>query len=306
LKYLNIGPENSLSSYLDEVRRFPILKSDEEVSLARRWLDHRDPEALRLLLGSHLRLVVKMARKNLGYGLPLGDLISEGNLGLVQAANRFDPNRGIRFATYASWWIRAQIHEYILHSWSLVKMGTTAAQKKLFFNLRRLKQELRAYEEGDLPPETMAAIAERLSVPENDVVDMNRRLGAGDQSLNLRMTSEEGEGNEFQDFLVDEAQDPETIAAESEELSKRRSMLSEAMCGLNERERRIVDERVLAEEPKTLQELSLEYGVSRERIRQIESRAIDKLRDAIGEFEDSAAPISSCHSTACEIQAQAA
>ena len=271
--------EGNLSRYLQDIRKFPMLEPNEEFMLAKSWREHGDVDAAHKLVTSHLRLVAKIAMGYRGYGLPVSELISEGNVGMMQAVKRFDPDRGFRLATYAMWWIRAAIQEYILHSWSLVKMGTTAAQKKLFFNLRKLKGQMQAIEEGDLAPEQVTKIAETLSVPEDDVVNMNRRLAAPDHSLNapLRM---DGDG-EWQDWLVDESDDQETSYAESEELGKRRALLTRAMSALNERERHILEERRLKEDPTTLEELSQEYGISRERVRQIEVRAFEKLQKAI-------------------------
>ncbi|MGI9521504.1 MAG: RNA polymerase sigma factor RpoH [Hyphomicrobiaceae bacterium] len=268
-----------LARYLEEIRRFPMLEPDEEYMLAKSWQEHEDSEAAQKLVTSHLRLVAKIAMGYRGYGLPIGEVVSEGNVGLMQAVKRFDPDKGFRLATYAMWWIRASIQEYILRSWSLVKMGTTAAQKKLFFNLRRTKGQLQALDDGDLKPEHVKTIATRLGVSEDDVVSMNRRLG-GDASLNapLRADTETGE---WQDWLVDDAPDQEESYAEQEELGRRRSYLVEAMEGLNERERRIFEARRLSEEPMTLEELSAEFGVSRERIRQIEVRAFEKVQKAV-------------------------
>ncbi len=271
--------EGSLTHYLQEIRKFPMLEPNEEYMLARAWREHEDTDSAHRLVTSHLRLVAKIAMGYRGYGLPLSELISEGNVGMMQAVKRFDPERGFRLATYAMWWIRAAIQEYILRSWSLVKMGTTAAQKKLFFNLRKLKGQLQAIEEGDLPPQTVATIAERLNVPEQDVVDMNRRLAAPDHSLNapLRMDGDD----EWVDWLVDETENQETMFAEAEELSNRRELLQDAMKNLNERERHILTERRLRDSPTTLEDLSQEYGISRERVRQIEVRAFEKLQKAI-------------------------
>jgi RNA polymerase sigma-32 factor len=274
-----IAREGGLQRYLQEIRKFPLLDPGEEYMLAKRWREHDDPEAAHRLVTSHLRLVAKIAMGYRGYGLPLAELISEGNVGMMQAVKRFDPDRGFRLATYAMWWIRASIQEYILHSWSLVKMGTTAAQKKLFFNLRRLKGQIQAIEEGDLSPEHVKKIAAELDVPEADVVSMNRRLAAADHSLNapLRADSE----GEWQDWLVDETDDQETRLAERQELGVRRDLLRDAMAHLNERERDILAARRLKEEPATLEDLSQRYGISRERVRQIEVRAFDKLQRAI-------------------------
>jgi len=274
-----LGSEGNLSRYLQEIRKFPMLEYDQEYMLAKSWREHDDVEAAHKLVTSHLRLVAKIAMGYRGYGLPLSELISEGNVGMMQAVKRFDPERGFRLATYAMWWIRASIQEYILHSWSLVKMGTTAAQKKLFFNLRKLKGQMRAIEEGDLHPEQVAKIAETLNVPEDDVVQMNRRLAAPDHSLNAPLRID-GDG-EWQDWLVDETESQETLLANSEELAKRRALLVKSMEALNERERHILQERRLKENPTTLEELSQEYGISRERVRQIEVRAFEKLQKAI-------------------------
>ncbi len=274
-----LGSEGNLSRYLQEIRKFPMLEYDQEYMLAKSWREHDDVEAAHKLVTSHLRLVAKIAMGYRGYGLPLSELISEGNVGMMQAVKRFDPERGFRLATYAMWWIRASIQEYILHSWSLVKMGTTAAQKKLFFNLRKLKGQMRAIEEGDLHPEQVSKIAETLNVPEDDVVQMNRRLAAPDHSLNAPLRID-GDG-EWQDWLVDETESQETLLANSEELAKRRALLVKSMETLNERERHILQERRLKENPTTLEELSQEYGISRERVRQIEVRAFEKLQKAI-------------------------
>jgi RNA polymerase sigma-32 factor len=271
--------EGNLSRYLQEIRKFPMLAPEEEFMLAKRWKEHQDPEAAHKLVTSHLRLVAKIAMGYRGYGLPLSELISEGNVGMMQAVKRFDPDRGFRLATYAMWWIRASIQEYILHSWSLVKMGTTAAQKKLFFNLRKLKGQLQALEEGDLSPEHVEKIAKDLGVTEDDVVSMNRRLAAPDHSLNAPLRAE-SEG-EWQDWLVDETPTQEARLGESQELGIRRDLLVRAMKILNERERDILAERRLKEEPTTLEDLSQKYGISRERVRQIEVRAFEKLQKAI-------------------------
>jgi RNA polymerase sigma-32 factor len=275
----SISSEGNLSRYLQEIRKFPMLAQDEEFMLAKRWQEHQDTEAAHRLVTSHLRLVAKIAMGYRGYGLPLSELISEGNVGMMQAVKRFDPDRGFRLATYAMWWIRAAIQEYILHSWSLVKMGTTAAQKKLFFNLRKLKGQLQAIEEGDLSPENVAKIATALDVPEVDVVNMNRRLAAPDHSLNapLRADSE----GEWQDWLVDEGESQETKLGDRQELGLRRDLLVKAMSHLNERERDILTHRRLREQPTTLEDLSQKYGISRERVRQIEVRAFEKLQKAI-------------------------
>jgi RNA polymerase sigma-32 factor len=269
----------NLSRYLQEIRKFPMLTPDEELSLSKRLRDHQDMDAAHKLVTSHLRLVAKIAMGYRGYGLPIGELISEGNVGMMQAVKRFDPDRGFRLATYAMWWIRAAIQEYILHSWSLVKMGTTAAQKKLFFNLRRLKGQMQAIDDGDLQPEQVAKIARALDVPEQDVVSMNRRLAAPDHSLNAPIR-QESEG-EWQDWLVDESESQESSLAHHEELTGRKALLSSALKTLNERERNILVERRLKDNPATLEDLSLQYGVSRERVRQIEVRALGKLQKAM-------------------------
>jgi RNA polymerase sigma-32 factor len=274
-----IGTEGNLSRYLQEIRKFPMLAQQEEYMLAKRWKEHEDPEAAQRLVTSHLRLVAKIAMGYRGYGLPLSELISEGNVGMMQAVKRFDPDRGFRLATYAMWWIRAAIQEYILHSWSLVKMGTTAAQKKLFFNLRKLKGQLQAIEEGDLSPENVKKIATELDVPEADVVSMNRRLASPDHSLNAPLRSE-SEG-EWQDWLVDDSESQETKLGERQELGIRRDLLAGALTHLNDRERDIIAERRLRENPTTLEDLSQKYGISRERVRQIEVRAFEKLQKAI-------------------------
>jgi RNA polymerase sigma-32 factor len=271
-----LSGEGNLGRYLREIRKFPMLEPDEEFMLAKRWREHGDAEAAHRLVTSHLRLVAKIAMGYRGYGLPLSELISEGNVGMMQAVKRFDPDRGFRLATYAMWWIRASIQEYILHSWSLVKMGTTAAQKKLFFNLRKVKSQMKAIEEGDLPPEKVRQIAETLSVPEQDVIQMNRRLASPDHSLNAPLR-QEGEG-EWQDWLVDETDNQEIQLGEDQELKRRQRMLASAMGGLNERERHILTERRLRDEPTTLEDLSQKYNISRERVRQIEVRAFEKLQ----------------------------
>ena len=275
----SISSEGNLSRYLSEIRKFPMLEADEEFMLAKRWTEHGDTEAAGRLVTSHLRLVAKIAMGYRGYGLPVSELISEGNVGMMQAVKRFDPDRGFRLATYAMWWIRAAIQEYILHSWSLVKMGTTAAQKKLFFNLRRLKGQLQAIDEGDLAPENVKKIAQTLDVPEQDVINMNRRLASPDHSLNAPLRVD-GEG-EWQDWLVDETEDQETRLSNQQELHKRRALLKNAMSALNDREKHILTHRRLRETPTTLEDLSQEYGISRERVRQIEVRAFEKLQKAI-------------------------
>jgi RNA polymerase sigma-32 factor len=274
-----VAPEGNLTRYLQEIRKFPMLSPEEETALARRWRDEGDLEAAHKLVTSHLRLVAKIAMGYRGYGLPVGELISEGNVGMMQAVKRFDPDRGFRLATYAMWWIRAAIQEYILHSWSLVKMGTTAAQKKLFFNLRRLKGQMQAIEDGDLKPEQVAKIARALDVPEQDVVSMNRRLAAPDHSLNAPVRAE-SEG-EWQDWLVDETESQEETLAEAEDMGQRKALLAKALATLNERERHIFIERRLKDEPTTLERLSQHYGISRERVRQIEVRAFEKVQKSM-------------------------
>jgi len=279
LGMINMAPEGNLSRYLQEIRKFPMLTAEEELSLAKSWRDNNDVDAAHKLVTSHLRLVAKIAMGYRGYGLPVGELVSEGNVGMMQAVKRFDPDRGFRLATYAMWWIRAAIQEYILHSWSLVKMGTTAAQKKLFFNLRRLQGQMQAIDDGDLRPDQVAEIAKLLAVPEQDVVNMNRRLAAPDHSLNapVRMDSE----GEWQDWLVDEAESQEDTMADREELTDRKALLANALKTLNERERHILIERRLKDEATTLEDLSQQYRISRERVRQIEVRAFEKLQKSM-------------------------
>jgi RNA polymerase sigma-32 factor len=273
-------PDGGLSRYLTEIRKFPMLPKDEEFMLAKRWQEHEDPQAAHKLVTSHLRLVAKIAMGYRGYGLPIGEVISEGNVGLMQAVKKFDPDRGFRLATYAMWWIRASIQEYILRSWSLVKMGTTAAQKKLFFNLRKAKSEIAALQEGDLRPEQVAHIATRLGVTNDDVISMNRRLSGPDASLNAPLRSDSE--SEWQDWLADDNQvSQETEVAETQEKSLRMGLLQEAMQELSERERHILTERRLKDDPTTLEELASQYGVSRERVRQIEVRAFEKLQKAM-------------------------
>jgi RNA polymerase sigma-32 factor len=271
--------EPGLTHYLEEIRRFPMLERHEEYMLAKRWREHGDRDAAHKLVTSHLRLVTRIARDYRGYGLPISEVISEGNVGLMQAVERFEPEKGFRFATYAVWWIKAAIQEYILRSWSLVKMGTTANQKKLFFNLRKAKSKISALDEGDLHPDQVKLIAKRLGVTDQDVVDMNRRLG-GDASLNAAI-HEDGDSGEWQDWLVDESPDQETTLAASEEFDNRRKTLSDALTMLNKRERRIFETRRLAEEQITLVELAEEFGVSRERVRQIEVSAFAKVQNAV-------------------------
>jgi RNA polymerase sigma-32 factor len=271
--------ESGLSRYLEEIRRFPMLEPQEEYMLAKSWREHGDRDAAHRLVTSHLRLVAKIAMGYRGYGLPISEIVSEGNVGLMQAVKRFEPEKGFRLATYAMWWIKAAIQEYILRSWSLVKMGTTANQKKLFFNLRKAKSKISALEEGDLRPDQVAVIAKRLGVTERDVVDMNRRLG-GDVSLNAPIR-EEGDSGEWQDWLVDDTTDQETRLAESEQADNRRKALGEALTVLNDRERRIFEARRLADDPVTLEDLASEFAVSRERVRQIEVRAFEKVQKAV-------------------------
>ncbi|MGA8689310.1 MAG: RNA polymerase sigma factor RpoH [Methyloceanibacter sp.] len=284
----SVGAQGGLTRYLEEIRQFPMLEPQEEYMLAKSWREHGDRDAAHRLVTSHLRLVARIAMGYRGYGLPIGEVVSEGNVGLMQAVKRFDPDRGFRLATYAMWWIRAAIQEYILRSWSLVKMGTTAAQKKLFFNLRKIKGQLKALDEGDLRPDQVKRIATQLGVTEEDVISMNRRL-AGDSSLNAPVRND-SESGEWQDWLVDDTMDQETALAESEEKENRRAMLNDALKSLNERERRVFQARRLAEEPLTLEELSSEFGVSRERIRQIEVRAFEKVQKAVQKAAAAAAP----------------
>jgi RNA polymerase sigma-32 factor len=275
------GGEAGLNRYLAEIKKFPILAPEEEYMLAKRWREHGDTDAAAKLVNSHLRLVAKIAMGYRGYGLPVSELISEGNIGLMQGVKKFEPDRGFRLATYAMWWIRASIQEFILRSWSLVKMGTTAAQKKLFFNLRRMKNQIEAFEEGDLKPADVAKIAKDLGVTEDEVVSMNRRMGmGGDTSLNAPLQSTEGEG-QWQDFLVDTEPLQDERIAEDQENRVRHDLLMDALETLNDREKHILTERRLVDDPKTLEELSQVYGVSRERIRQIEVRAFEKLQSAL-------------------------
>jgi RNA polymerase sigma-32 factor len=283
----SVAASGGLSRYLEEIRRFPMLEPQEEYMLAKRWQEHEDTDAAQRLVTSHLRLVARIAMGYRGYGLPIGEVISEGNVGLMQAVKRFDPEKGFRLATYAMWWIRAAIQEYILRSWSLVKMGTTAAQKKLFFNLRKLKGQLQAFEEGDLRPDQVETIATKLGVPKEDVISMNRRL-AGDSSLNAPLRADAEGGGEWQDWLVDDSTDQETTLVDQEELDNRRSYLTEAMDTLTDREKRIFEARRLTDEPLTLEELSSEFGVSRERIRQIEVRAFEKVQKAVRKAAETA------------------
>ncbi len=276
-----LGTDASLNRYLAEIKKFPLLTPEEEYMLAKRFSEHQDTDAAAKLVTSHLRLVAKIAMGYRGYGLPVSELISEGNIGLMQGVKKFEPDRGFRLATYAMWWIKASMQEFILRSWSLVKLGTTAAQKKLFFNLRRMKNNLNAYEDGDLRPEDVAKIATDLGVTEAEVISMNRRMSmGGDTSLNVSL-SDEGEGQQWQDTLVDHGPLQDEIYAEAEERHVQRTMLVEALSALNDREKQILTERRLVEEPKTLEELSQEFGVSRERVRQIEVRAFEKLQKAM-------------------------
>ncbi|MFY0636731.1 RNA polymerase sigma factor RpoH [Maricaulis maris] len=278
---MTLSPEQGLSSYLSEIRRFPMLEKDEEFMLGKRWREHEDGGAAEKLVTSHLRLVAKIAMGYRGYGLPIAEVISEGNVGLMQAVKKFDPDKGFRLATYAMWWIRASIQEYILRSWSLVKMGTTAAQKKLFFNLRRMKSQMQALDEGDLKPEQVEAIATKLGVTNDEVMSMNGRLSGPDASLNAPLRGTEGEG-QWQDWLSDDtAESQEDELVESDEFDTRMQLLQAAMGELNEREQHILQERRLSDAPKTLEDLAGHYGVSRERIRQIEVRAFEKLQKAM-------------------------
>jgi RNA polymerase sigma-32 factor len=275
-----MSPEGGLSRYLSEIRKFPMLAKDEEFMLAKRWQEHEDPQAAHRMVTSHLRLVAKIAMGYRGYGLPIGEVISEGNVGLMQAVKKFDPDKGFRLATYAMWWIRASIQEYILRSWSLVKMGTTAAQKKLFFNLRKAKSEIEALQEGDLRPDQVSQIATKLGVLDAEVISMNRRLAGGDASLNSPMRADSE--SEWQDWLVDDkTPSQETVVAETQETSLRMGLLEEAMTELTDRERHILTERRLKDDPTTLEELASQYGVSRERVRQIEVRAFEKLQKSM-------------------------
>jgi RNA polymerase sigma-32 factor len=276
----SLSGEQGLNRYLSEIKKFPVLAPEQEYMLAKRYAEHQDPEAARQLVSSHLRLVAKIAMGYRGYGLPVSELISEGNIGLMQGVKKFEPDRGFRLATYAMWWIKASIQEFILRSWSLVKMGTTAAQKKLFFNLRRMKKNLDAYEDSDLHPDQVKAIATKLGVSETEVVNMNRRMMmGGDASLNVSF-NEDGEG-QWQDMLQDNAPLQDTLVADAQEATQRHALLTEAMESLNDREQHILTQRRLIDEPKTLEELSQEYNVSRERVRQIEVRAFEKLQKAM-------------------------
>jgi RNA polymerase sigma-32 factor len=275
-----LSGESGLQRYLQEIRKFPMLQPDEEYTLAKNWRDNEDRDAAHKLVTSHLRLVAKIAMGYRGYGLPVAEVISEGNVGLMQAVKRFEPERGFRLATYAMWWIKASIQEYVLRSWSLVKMGTTASQKKLFFKLRKVKGQIQALEDGDLKPDQVTEIATRLGVPEKDVISMNRRLG-GDASLNAPLSKDGESGGEWQDWLVDDTETPDVAYEQSEEQDMRSKLLHQAMNGLNERERRIFEARRMSEDPLTLEDLSQEFDVSRERIRQIEVKAYEKVEKAV-------------------------
>ena len=278
---MTLSPEQGLNRYLQEVRKFPMLERDEEFMLAKRWIEQQDSNAAEKMVTSHLRLVAKIAMGYRGYGLPIGEVISEGNVGLMQAVKKFDPDKGFRLSTYAMWWIRAAIQEYVLRSWSLVKMGTTAAQKKLFFNLRRLKGEMKAIEDGDLTPEHVTKIATKLGVKEEEVTSMNRRMGhGGDASLNVSIGGEDG-SSEWQDWLQDDTETQEEALGQDQEHNAKMELLKTAMTALNEREQDIISKRRLADKPVTLEELAIIYGVSRERIRQIEARAFEKLQEAM-------------------------
>ena len=278
---VSLSPEQGLNRYLSEVRKFPMLEKEEEFMLAKRWREDGDTSSAEKMVTSHLRLVAKIAMGYRGYGLPIGEVISEGNVGLMQAVKKFDPDKGFRLSTYAMWWIRAAIQEYVLRSWSLVKMGTTAAQKKLFFNLRRLKGEMKAIDDGDLTPDQVKKIATKLNVKETEVTSMNRRmLSGGDASLNVTIGGEDG-GSEWQDWLQDDTDSQEDVLADTQEHDARMDLLQDAMAKLNDRERHIIAERRLSDSPKTLEELAQIYEVSRERIRQIEARAFEKLQEAM-------------------------
>ena len=278
---MTLSPEQGLNRYLQEVRKFPMLDRDEEFMLAKRWIEQQDSNAAEKMVTSHLRLVAKIAMGYRGYGLPIGEVISEGNVGLMQAVKKFDPDKGFRLSTYAMWWIRAAIQEYVLRSWSLVKMGTTAAQKKLFFNLRRLKGQMKAIDDGDLTPDHVAKIATKLGVKEEEVTSMNRRMGhGGDASLNVSIGGEDG-SSEWQDWLQDDTDSQEEILGQDQEHNAKMELLKKAMSALNEREQDIISKRRLADKPMTLEELAVIYDVSRERIRQIEARAFEKLQEAM-------------------------
>ncbi|MGA9658167.1 MAG: RNA polymerase sigma factor RpoH [Asticcacaulis sp.] len=286
-----LTPDGGLNRYLSEIRKFPMLAKDEEFMLAKRWAEHQDPKAAHQLVTSHLRLVAKIAMGYRGYGLPVGEVISEGNVGLMQAVKKFDPDRGFRLATYAMWWIKASIQEYVLRSWSLVKMGTTAAQKKLFFNLRKVKSEISALEEGDLHHDHVEQIATKLGVSEEDVVNMNRRMSSADSSLNAPLRASEGE-SEWQDWLVDDKQQSqETVLADNQEYGQRMDLLQTAMGELNDREKAILTARRLQDSPTTLEDLAERFGVSRERVRQIEVRAFEKLQKAMVAANEAATPV---------------
>jgi len=285
----SLTPEGSLSRYLSEIRKFPMLEKDEEYMLAKRFSEHEDTDAAQKLITSHLRLVAKIAMGYRGYGLPIGEVISEGNVGLMQAVKKFDPDKGFRLATYAMWWIRASIQEYVLRSWSLVKIGTTAAQKKLFFNLRKIKGQIEAVDDGDLHPDQVEHIATKLGVTHEDVISMNRRMSGGEASLNAPMSKDTEGGGEWQDWLVDEnAVNAEAELAREDEYEMRMGLLEEALATLNEREQHILTERRLKDNPSTLEELSQVYNVSRERVRQIEVRAFEKLQKAMKRLDKEA------------------
>ncbi len=275
-------PEGGLRQYFQDIQKFPMLEPEEEYALAKRWAEDGDYDAAHKLVTSHLRLVAKIAMSFRGYGLPVGDLVAEGNIGLMQAVKKFDPERGFRLSTYAMWWIKASIQEYVLKSWSLVKMGTSAAQKRLFFNLKRLRRKLDSASHATLAPDDVAHIAKTLEVKERDVIDMDMRMSANDQNLNARIAGPEGDGGEWLDLLADESDNQEVVYGNLEEYGQKRDLMHEAISTLNERETRIIEARKLAEEPLTLEELSEEFSVSRERIRQIEARALEKLSNYVG------------------------
>ena len=276
-----LSPDNNLGRYLDQIKKFPMLTSEDEYNLAKDWLDKKNTKSAHKLVTSHLRLVAKIAMGYRGYGLPVADLIAEGNIGMMHAVKKFDPERGFRLATYAMWWIKAAIQEFVLRSWSQVKIGTTASQKKLFFNLRKIKSKINALEDGDLSPKQVNHIAKTLDVPEDDVISMNRRMLGGDHSLNAQMNRNEGEETEWQDLLTDDRENQETLFAKHEEKTIRNKLMVDALNLLKSREKDIIIKRRLTDEPKTLEELSQEYKVSRERIRQIETRAFEKLQEAM-------------------------
>ena len=276
-----LSPDNNLGRYLDQIKKFPMLAAEDEYNLAKDWLDKKNTKSAHKLVTSHLRLVAKIAMGYRGYGLPVADLIAEGNIGMMHAVKKFDPEKGFRLATYAMWWIKAAIQEFVLRSWSQVKIGTTASQKKLFFNLRKIKSKINALEDGDLSPKQVSHISKTLDVPENDVISMNRRMLGGDHSLNAQMNRNDGEETEWQDLLTDDRENQETLFANHEEKTIRNKLMIDALNLLKSREKDIIIKRRLSEEPKTLEELSQEYKVSRERIRQIEARAFEKLQEAM-------------------------